>query len=74
MGIIQEFVAFAETLEGQRRADIETVMRRMMEMYSSPDMLTLEQQAEDDRRFSDPKPKYATQAEIDATCGRPMPS
>lgn len=74
MGIIQEFVAFAETLEGQRRADIETVMRRMMEMYSSPDMLTPEQQAEDDRRFSDPNPKYATQDQIDATCGRPMPS
>jgi len=36
--------------------------------------LTPEQEAEDDRRFNDPDPKYASQARIEEICGRKMPS
>jgi hypothetical protein len=74
MGILQEFIAFAETLEGDKRDDVENVLRQIISSYSEDSLLTPEQQAEDDRRFNDPNPKYATQSEVNAVCGRIMPS
>ena len=74
MGILQEFVTFTEGLNTEKRKDVEKLLRHVIDSYSDEFQLTPEQEAEDLRRALDPNPKYAAQAEIEAICGRPMPS
>jgi len=74
MGILQEFMIFTEGLNTEKRKDVEKLLRHVIDSYSNEFQLTPEQEAEDLRRALDPNPKYATQAEIEAICGRPMPS
>lgn len=74
MSILEEFMTFLNGLEAEPRKDVEKVMRQIMLNYSDEFQLTPEQEAENERRTLDPNPKYATQAEIEATCGRKMPS
>lgn len=74
MGILQKFVAFAEKLEGKDKVEAERIMKHIMETLSHDYTLTPEQEAEDLRRALDPNPQYASQAEIEAICGRKMPS
>jgi len=74
MGILQKFVTFAEGLGAEEREHLENMLHHFMTSHGADVTLTPEQEAEDDRRFNDSNPKYATQAEIDAVCGRPMPS
>jgi len=74
MGILHKFLAFAETLTGAERDHMDAVLQSYMKSSDAHWDLSPEQAAENLRRVKDPNPEYATQAEVDAVFGKPLPS
>jgi len=74
MTTIEKFVEFAQTLSGKDRADVEAVLDSMMLSHSNQSLLTPEQEEENNRRFADPNPQYATREEMTAIFGKPFPA
>ena len=66
MGVIEQFVVFAETLSDDRRREIEEILESIMESDSAEFVFTDEELEEIDRRLADPNPQYADPAEIEA--------
>ena len=74
MSTVQKFVNFTETLDQSSMQEVERILVHIMDVLPNDWELSPEQEAEDIRRALDPNPKYATQAEVDAVFGRPLPS
>lgn len=74
MGILHKFVAYAEKLSVEERDEVDAVLYNYMQGREAHWELSPEQAAENARRVADPNPEYATQAEVDAVFGKPLPS
>lgn len=74
MSTVKRFVDFTETLDANSMTEVERILTHIMDVMPLDWELSPEQEAEDRRRATDPNPKYATQADIDAVFGRPFPS
>ena len=70
MTIIEKFVAFAEGLPADRRAEIEEILFEIMEAETADCELSPEQLAELERRMADPNPQYASAEEVEAFFAR----
>jgi hypothetical protein len=74
MSTVQKFVNFTETLDPASMAEVERILAHIMDVMPMDWALSPDQEAEDIRRATDPNPKFATQADVDAVFGRPFPS
>lgn len=65
MTVFEKFVAFAEALPDDRRAEIAELLSSIMAAEGNWEFSS-EQLAELKRRMADPNPKYADPAEVEA--------
>ncbi|QGN54787.1 hypothetical protein [Novosphingobium sp. Gsoil 351] len=70
MSILEKFVAFAEALPDERRAEIDEILAAIMDSDDPEFGFTPDELAELDRRMADPDPQYADPAEVEAVFRR----
>jgi hypothetical protein len=70
MGILDQFLSFAEQLKGERRQAFEAELAALMESYSDEHAFRPDELSELDRRVAEPHPQFASEEEVARIFGR----